>query len=65
MGLYTLDICGWQKKQEIPDWIAGRGIVRIVLPKPLEVLPRTKDVVMEDNVATIDLRWDGKVFRYE
>ena len=65
MGYYTLDICGWRKREYLPDYFVQRGIVRIALHKPFEAVPRTKDVVMEDNVATVDLRWDGKVFRYE
>lgn len=65
MGVYTLSICGWCKKEELPDYCIQRGFVRVALPKPLEVVPREGDIIIENNISTIDLRWDGSIFRYD
>jgi hypothetical protein len=65
MGIYTLNICGWRKEESIPDYLVTRGTVRIALPKPLEVIPREKDIILKDDITTIDLRWNGKEFIYD
>jgi len=56
-----LDIQGWRKIDEIPDYSDFRGWVRIAISPPFDILFRPTDKAINTNITTVELYYEGMV----